>query len=175
MSEPYLADIRIYGFNFAPRGYATCDGQILPIAQNQSLYSLLGTTYGGDGRTTFALPDLRGRVPIHVGSSGGANYQMGQKGGAETDTLSVAQMPAHDHAHQPVCSSLPGNQSSPANHVMATEAAGVTATYSSETPDSSMQSAILASAGGGQSHDNMQPYLALNFAIALQGAFPSRN
>jgi microcystin-dependent protein len=117
MSEPFLAEIRMVGFNFAPRGWAFCDGQILPINQNQSLYSLLGTTYGGDGRTSFALPDLRGRTPIHVGrSNGGQEHRLGQKSGEETHTLSVAEMPQHQHVWQ--ASTQNGNNPIPANNIL---------------------------------------------------------
>ena len=166
MSEPFLAEIRIVGFNFAPRGWAFCDGQILPINQNQSLYSLLGTMYGGDGRTSFALPDIRGRVPIHVGNG----HTEGQKTGEETHTLAANEMPSHQHdVHgtsnavneaTPSSTHLPGNNNSKpytgAN-------AGTLATNS------------VSQAGGGQAHNNIQPYLAMNYCIALQGLFPSRN
>lgn len=176
MSEPFLAEVRIVGFNFAPRGWAFCDGQILPINQNQSLYSLLGTTYGGDGRTSFALPDLRGRTPIHVGSSnGGALHTEGQKSGEETHTLSAAEMPQHDHILN--ATNDAANQPSPQNHLPAQVAAGVDFVYSSASDnlDVSLNSASIANVGGGQAHNNMQPYLALNFCIALRGLFPSRN
>lgn len=172
MSEPFLAEVRIIGFNFAPRGWAFCDGQILPINQNQSLYSLLGTTYGGDGRTSFALPDLRGRTPIHVGrSNGGIDHRLGQKSGEETHTLSANEMPQHTHTLR--ASSASANQGQPTGHVLA----------SSTTPESyreasalaPMASGSIANAGGSQAHENMQPYITLNFCIALQGLFPSRN
>jgi len=170
MSEPFLAEIRIVGFNFAPRGWAFCDGQIMPINQNQSLYSLLGTTYGGDGRTTFALPDLRSRTPLHTGDG----YQLGQKGGAETVALTAAQIAAHTHAVK--ASSTDGNDATPEGEVLAAgpapdlpyrawEAANMTA----------LRSGTVTNAGGGQAHDNMQPYLTLSFCIALRGLFPSRN
>ena len=116
MSEPFLAEIRIVGFNFAPRGWAFCDGQILPINQNQSLYSLLGTTYGGDGRTSFALPDLRGRTPIHVGSSNGYSHLLGQKSGEDTHTLAISEMPGHDHALQ--ATSANGDSPIPTNNLL---------------------------------------------------------
>lgn len=175
MSEPFLAEVRIVGFNFAPRGWAFCDGQILPINQNQSLYSLLGTTYGGDGRTSFALPDLRGRVPMHVGSSDGAFYREGQKSGEETHTLSAAEMPQHDHAL--VATNTAANQPSPQGHLPAQVTAGVDFVYGSgsDNLNTSLNSASLANVGGGQAHNNMQPYLAVNFCIALRGLFPSRN
>lgn len=170
MSEPFLAEVRIVGFNFAPRGWAFCDGQILPINQNQSLYSLLGTTYGGDGRTTFALPDLRGRTPIHVGSSNGSHHELGQKSGEETHTLSAAEMPNHDHVLQ--ANSQDGTAILADGKVFAKSLSNV---YEDPTSLVDMQSGIVTNVGGGQAHDNMQPYLALNFCIALQGLFPSRN
>ena len=167
MSEPFLAEIRIVGFNFAPRGWAFCDGQILPINQNQSLYSLLGTNYGGDGRTSFALPDLRSRTPIHRSDG----HPLAQKGGAETVALTAAEIAAHTHtAH---ASSAAGNNAIPAGRVLASvadiyrdpEAASMTA----------LRSGTVTNAGGGQGHNNMQPFLTLGFVIALQGLFPSRN
>lgn len=166
MAEPFLAEIRIVGFNFAPRGWATCDGQILPINQNQSLYSLLGTTYGGDGRTSFALPDLRGRVPIHTDAS----YRLGQKSGEETHTLTTAEIPSHQHQLQGVSD----NADSPAG----TGGFPARTTDSIYGPPQNLMAAaagVVPNVGGGQSHDNMMPTLVLNFVIALQGLFPSRN
>ena len=171
MSEPFLAEIRIVGFNFAPRGWAFCDGEILPINQNQSLYSLLGTTYGGDGRTSFGLPDLRGRTPIHVGSANGVSHREGQKGGEETVTLGVAQMPTHNHDVRG--SSTAGDTNRPAGHLLAREQGSIY--RQSLTNPVSMPNSAVTSVGGGQAHDNMQPYLTLNFCIALRGLFPSRN
>ena len=165
MSEPFLAEIRIVGFNFAPRGWAFCDGQILPINQNQALYSLLGTTYGGDGRTTFALPDLRGRVPVHTGES----HQLGSKGGAETTTLTASEMPSHTHTIQ--ASADPSTGQDPTNTVLAKSGQ----IYGAASNLVDMVSGTLTNSGGGQAHQNMQPYLALNFCIALRGLFPSRN
>jgi microcystin-dependent protein len=165
MSEPFLAEIRIFGFNFAPRGWAFCDGQILPISQNQSLYSLLGTTYGGDGRTSFALPDLRGRAPMHTGEG----HHLGQKAGEETHTLSVTEMPDHDHSLH--ASSQNGDAPVAPGNVLAT-ALNLYRGADNRTP---LRSGSVASAGGSQAHDNMQPSLAVNFGIALQGLFPSRN
>lgn len=166
MSEPFLAEVRIVGFNFAPRGWAMCDGQILPINQNQSLYSLLGTTYGGDGRTSFALPDLRSRVPIHEGEG----HRLGKRGGEETHALTVAEIPAHKHEIK--ASTDTSTDSSPAGDVLATSSDD---TYHENTNRVNMASGVLANAGGGQNHDNMQPFLVVNFIIALQGLFPSRN
>jgi microcystin-dependent protein len=171
MSEPFLAEIKIVGFNFSPRGWAFCDGQILPINQNQSLYALLGTTYGGDGRTTFALPDLRGRTPIHVGSSNGTSHGLGQKAGAEGVALSVSEIPTHTHTAR--ASSDLGNNPNPATRVLADTAPNEL--YHDATDLVALRSGTIANAGGGQPHNNMQPYLVLNYCIALQGVFPSRN
>ena len=171
MSEPFLAEIRIFGFNFPPRGWAACDGQILPINQNQALYSLLGTTYGGDGRTTFALPELRGRVPLHEGSDPGLSSRtLGAGGGTELVTLTTLQMPSHLHTLQ--ATSNPADSRTPATKVPAT---AVDDLYG--VPEDLVNSAAAAveENSGGQSHQNMQPYLVLNFCIALQGLFPSRN
>lgn len=165
MSEPFLAEIRIVGFNFAPRGWALCDGQILPINQNQSLYSLLGTTYGGDGRTSFALPDLRGRTPIHVGDG----IRQGQKGGEGTQTLSSAEIPQHNHAFGVLAAN--GTTIDPRNNTLATSS---DLPYQSAGSVQAMAS-VIANTGGGQAHENMQPFLTVNFCIALQGLFPSRN
>jgi microcystin-dependent protein len=165
MSEPFLAEVRIVGFNFAPRGWAFCDGQILPINQNQSLYSLLGTTYGGDGRTSFALPDLRGRTPIHVGNG----HSQGQKSGEEFHPLSAAEMPQHTHTAK--ASSSSGNTPIPQGNVLAS----ANNLYSDPASLTDLRAGTVANAGGGQAHDNMQPFLALNFVIALRGLFPSRN
>ncbi len=171
MSEPFLAEVRIVGFNFAPRGWAFCDGQILPINQNQSLYSLLGTTYGGDGRTSFGLPDLRGRVPIHVGSSGDGSFyhSLGKKSGEETHTLAANEMPKHQHAWQ--CSSADGDDVLPGGNLLG----AFNNAYREGTDLVEPVAGTIANVGGGQAHDNMQPYLAVNFCIALQGLFPSRN
>ncbi len=167
MAEPFLAEIRLVGFNFAPRGWAFCDGQILPINQNQSLYSLLGTTYGGDGRTSFALPDLRGRTPIHKSDG----HALGQKSGAETVTLTAAEIAAHSHAVKAV--SVDGNNNNPIGGLLADEA-DVWRNPSAGSM-TALRSGTVTNAGGGQAHNNMQPYLAVNFCIALRGLFPSRN
>lgn len=166
MSEPFLAEIRMVGFNFAPRGWAFCDGQILPIAQNQSLYSLLGTTYGGDGRTSFALPDLRSRTPIHRNDA----HYLGQKGGAETVTLTAAEIAAHTHTTK--ASSSPGDNPTPSSDILAS---AELYRDPEATTTTALRSGTVTNAGGGQAHDNMQPYLTLSFCIALQGLYPSRN
>lgn len=170
MSEPFLSEIKIVGFNFAPRSWAFCDGQILPINQNQSLYSLLGTTFGGDGRTTFALPDLRGRVPIHFGDG----YTLGQKGGQENVTLSASEIPAHTHVLNAVSSeSTAGNSQNVANNSLGTGTPNNL--YSNVAGNQSLAASAVTTGGGSQAHENRQPFLVLNFCIALQGLFPSRN
>lgn len=170
MSEPFLAEVRMVGFNFAPRGWAFLDGQILPINQNQSLYSLLGTNYGGDGRTSFALPDLRSRTPIHTSDG----HPLAQKSGAETVTLTAAEIAAHTHATK--ASSSPGIDANPTGHVLAAETGSEFAYRDPEAASSTaIRSGTVTNAGGGQAHNNMQPYTTLSFCIALQGLFPSRN
>ncbi len=168
MSEPFLAEIRMMGFNFAPRGWAFCDGQILPINQNQSLYSLLGTTYGGDGRTSFALPELRGRTPIHVGQDGGSSFPQGQKGGEEGVTLTTSEIPQHTHAVN--TSANDGNAPIPVDNTLG----GFNNGFNSGSNLVNLTNEV-ANAGGSQAHNNMQPTLAVNFCIALQGLFPPRN
>lgn len=169
MSEPFIAEIRMVGFNFAPRGWAFCDGQLLPINQNQSLFSLLGTTYGGDGRTNFALPDLRGRTPIHQG----AGHSLGQKAGAETVALTTAEIAAH--THEAIATSDAATQKSPvSDNLFANATANF---YGESVADNAvaLASGTISKTGNGQDHDNMQPFLAIDFCIAMQGIFPSRN
>ena len=170
MSEPFLAEIRMMGFNFAPRGWAFCDGQILPINQNQSLYALLGTTYGGDGRTSFALPDLRGRTPNHKGSSdGGADLTLGEKSGQEAPQLTIAQIPAHTHTLMGTDDAA--QLDNPQNTVAANPGSNIYAPLATATP----LGASVSNTGADQGHNNMQPFLALSFCIAIRGLFPSRN
>lgn len=166
MSEPFLAEVRMVGFNFAPRGWAFCDGQILPINQNQSLFSLLGTTYGGDGRTSFGLPELRGRTPVHVGNG----HALGEKAGEDQHTFSLSEIPQHTHV--PQGANVPGDQPNPAGSVPATAPDNV---YGARSDTVTMNAGMVANAGIGQSHENMMPFLAISFVIALQGLFPSRN
>jgi microcystin-dependent protein len=187
MAEPFLAEIKLFAGNFAPKGWAFCQGQLLSISQNQALFSLVGTMYGGNGTTTFGLPDLRGRVAIGFGQGSGlSNYTQGDKGGVETVTLGPTQMPAHTHPFTPGTLAInavnaAGNSQSPAGALPATEAVGVTATYSTAAPDSTMAASaltgapVIGQAGGAQPIPILQPYLALNYIIALQGIFPSRN
>jgi microcystin-dependent protein len=174
MSEPFLAEIRIFGFDFAPRGWAFCDGQILPINQNQSLYSLLGTTYGGDGRTSFALPDLRGRVPMHKGSSNGVSHSLGQESGEEGHVLSVQEMPAHDHALN--ASTTEATTDDPDGNLLAPTQGGRFSIVPYGDPENlqPLHGASVTSQVG-QAHENMQPYLTVSFAIAIMGLFPSWN
>ena len=165
MSSPYLSEIRIVSFNFPPRGWAFCNGQLLPINQNQALFSLLGTTYGGDGRITFALPNLQGRVPLHFGNG----FTQGQVGGEANHSLNSTEIPAH--AHPFAGSANPADQGSPVGNYLAVESSNA---YSS-APDSTMAASALTPAGGNQPHENWPPYLVLSFCIALQGIFPSRS
>ena len=176
MSDPFIGEIVMFGGNFAPRNWAFCDGQLLPIAQNSALFSILGTTYGGDGRVTFALPDMRGRVSIHPGSGPGlSNYILGQKAGTETETLTVAQMPGHQHTFKPPCSTSDGTAESPANNVLATHEAIAGDSPYIGTSNAVMQGGDTGVTGLGQSHNNLQPFLCVNYLIALVGIFPSRN
>jgi microcystin-dependent protein len=174
MATPFVGEIRIFAGNFAPRGYAFCNGQLLPISQNQALFSLIGTFYGGDGKATFALPDLRGRVPIHMGQGPGLSpYVQGQLGGAENVTLLSTQIPAHSHPVNAIAAG--GNSASPSGSLPAIESTGTSLDYSSGGANATMSSAMIGGNSGGQPHSNIQPYLTVNFIIALQGVFPSRN
>ena len=176
MSEPFIGEVRMVAFNFPPRGWAFCNGQIMSISANTALFSLLGCSYGGDCRTTFGLPDMRGRVPIHYGASTGPGlspYSYAEKGGAEKVTLTQAQIPSHTHAAR--AENQGGNTFEPQNHVWSNDANEASATYSSNTPNVNMNSLAIGNTGGGQSHTNIQPFGTLNFCIALVGIYPSRN
>jgi len=175
MSDPFIGEIKMVGFNFAPRGWALCSGQLLQIAQNTALFSILGTTYGGDGRTTFGLPDLQGRSPMHAGNGPGLSSRiLGQQTGAESVTLSGAQAAAHAHTWQ-VADEL-GNQTTPAGNALARSPTGRGGyLLYGPGPTAAMAPEVVADAGGGQAHNNMQPALVVNFVIALEGVFPSRN
>lgn len=165
MAEPFLSEIRLMSFVFAPKGWALCNGQLLPINQNQGLFSLLGTTFGGDGRVNFALPDLRGRVPIHVGSG----HTLGERGGAQAHTLSIAEIPTHAHAANGT--STPGNTDTPSSStILAAHRGGL---YRAPANLVALNAATVTNVGGSQAHLNMQPFLTLSFCIALQGIFPS--
>ncbi len=171
MSEPFIAEIRIFAGNFAPRGWAFCDGQLLPVSQNTALFSLIGTTYGGDGRTTTALPDLQGRTAMHPGRGPGlTSRRLGQRGGVETVTLTEAQMPNHGHNPLRVETDEPGEDNDPGPSVRPARA-GV---YANDANRQAMASASLTNTGGSQPHNNLQPFLVMNFIIALVGLYPSR-
>jgi len=172
MAEPFLSEIRIMSFVFAPKGWALCNGQLLPINQNQGLFSLLGTTFGGDGRVNFALPDLRARVPIHVGSG----HTLGERGGEQAHTLSIAEIPTHTHVMSG--NSANANAVDPSSGVVAKGAAtngNPINAYGAASQLSAMSAAAVTNTGGSQAHLNMQPFLVLSFCIALQGIFPSPN
>lgn len=166
MSEPFLAEIKVFSFNFAPKGWAQCNGQLLPINQNQALFSILGTTYGGDGRVNFALPNLQGRIPVHVGNG----ISLGERGGEATHTLNISEMQAHEHT--PVGNSANASVASPSGKLWASSPSDP---YASAGANAAMNPASVTSTGGSQPHDNQPPTLVLNFCIALQGIFPSQN
>ena len=166
MSEPFLGEIKIFSCGFAPRGWALCDGQLLPINQNQALFSLLGTTYGGDGRVNFGLPDLRGRVPIHMGSG----HTLGERAGEQTHTLSISEIPTH--VHTAMAAPANGTAIIPTNNFLA---GSPNQLYHADADLTALNSATIANVGGSQPHQNMQPFLTLNMCIALQGIFPSQN
>ena len=173
MADPFVAEIRIFPFNFAPKGWAWCDGQILPISQNTALFSLLGTTYGGDGKSTFALPDLQGRAPMHPGQGPGLSlHDLGETGGSETVTLLESEIPAHSHAL--MASAAPANRTSPVNNTIARVAGATPYLPPAGAPLAMMAAESLAPAGGDQPHNNLMPYLTFYFNIALQGVFPAR-
>jgi len=169
MAEPFLSEIRIMSFVFAPKGWALCNGQLLPINQNQALFSLLGTTFGGDGRVNFALPDLRGRTPIHVGSG----HTLGERGGEPAHTVSLAELPEHVHAVS-ANSDLATTVNTPSNTLIPAASQGASV-YAGATNLTAMSPAAVANVGGSQAHLNLMPFLTLSFSIALQGIFPSPN
>src|SRR5215204_2406912 len=173
MSDPFVAEIRIFPFNFAPKGWAFCDGQLMPISQNTALFALLGTVYGGDGKSTFALPDLQGNVPMHPGQGPGLSlYDLGQIGGTETVTLLQSEMPSHAHAVGRARADA-GDSITPVTSVWAQSGAGRGAAALYHTPATGKVNQFsLLPEGGALPHSNMQPYLTLNFCIALQGVFP---
>jgi microcystin-dependent protein len=178
--EPYIGQISMVGFNFPPKGWAFCDGQLMSIAQNTALFSLLGTTYGGDGKTTFGLPDLRGRVPVHQGQGPGLSpYVLGQQGGSETVTLNISTMPAHNHTVSPPANNAPLNTTvyDPTNaYPGAQDSQSGIALYASQPTASTVMGPSQTSvSGSSQPHENRQPFLCISFIIALQGIFPSRN
>ncbi len=183
--EPFLGEILVFGFSFAPRGWAHCDGQILPISQNQALFSLLGTIYGGDGRTSFALPDLRGRVPMGFGQGAGlSNRPIGQRGGAETIVLAQSQLPSHAHTATTTTETVVGvsNENGGESVANGQFLANQFGAYSEDgSPGAALggvtstSDTTVSPTGGGQQHNNIQPFTVVNYCIALQGLFPSRN
>lgn len=171
MAQSYVGEIRMFGGNFPPRGWAFCNGQIIPIAENETLFNLIGTTYGGDGQETFALPDLRGRVPIHQGTNSGTSYVLGEQAGVESVTLSTQQIPPHRHLAQ--CRAADSNAGTPQNAIWAKNQTNQTI-YSNVVPATNMNAGALNQAGGNQPHENMMPYLAVSFIISLYGVFPTQ-
>ena len=171
MAEPFLSEVRIMSFVYAPRGWALCNGQLLPINQNQPLFSLLGTTFGGDGRVNFALPDLRGRTPIHVGSG----HTLGERAGEQAHTLSIAELPTHVHVFNATTAVSTTNDPSPTNSKMLAQSTASNLYASGGSNLIAMSPSEIANVGGSQAHLNMQPFLTLSFCIALQGIFPSAN
>jgi len=170
---PYVGELRIFAGAFAPSGWSFCEGQLMPISENQTLFNLIGTTYGGDGQSTFGLPDLRGRIPLHMGQGPGIanNYQIGEKAGVEEVTLSPTQIPSHSHAMRG--SSGNGSQSTPENNVLASST--LARLYTGNTPNLAMAPTSISATGNSQPHSNMQPYLCVNYIISLFGVFPSQN
>lgn len=166
MSSPFIGEIRMFAGNFAPVGWAFCNGALMPIAENDALFTLIGTTYGGDGQETFALPNLQSRIPVHVGPG----FALGQAAGVESVTLTTSQIPAHSHV--PQCFSTGGNQSKPDGGVWASSSPATY--YASAAPSATMDPAAISSTGGSQPHDNMVPFLAVNFILSLFGVFPSQ-
>lgn len=172
MPEPFVGEIRMFAGSFPPAGWAFCDGTPMPISENEVLFQLIGTTYGGDGEETFNLPDLRGRVPMHMGTGpDGSTYQIGENGGVETVTLSTQQIPIHNHAL--LASKNFGNQGFPVNSVLA--GSNNISIYKAAAPTAALNAQSVQPAGGSQPHENMQPYLGINFIISLFGVFPSPN
>ena len=170
MAQPYVGEIRIFAGSFAPAGWMFCDGQLLPISENETLFNLIGTTYGGDGQSTFALPDLQSRVPIHKGTNAGQTFTLAEAAGVESVTLTTQQIPIHTHAL--LGSTGNGAQANPANNVLASST--LVKPYANETPGAVMASTSIQPIGGSQPHDNIQPYLCVTFIISLFGIFPSQ-
>ncbi len=172
MSSPYVGEIRMFGGNFAPQGWASCDGQLLSISDNDTLFNLIGTTYGGDGQNTFALPNLAARAPVHFGSNGSNTYNMADSGGAASVTLTTSQLPSHNHT---VAGATGGQQAAPAGAYLATATSAQSGvmTYGPGTTPTGLNGASVAAAGGNQPHDNLQPYLAVTYIISLYGVYPS--
>jgi microcystin-dependent protein len=167
MAQPYIGEIRMFAGSFAPAGWMFCDGQLIPISENDALFTLIGTTYGGDGQETFALPDLRSRVPLHFSGK----YSLGERAGVESVTLTTQQIPIHTHAL--IGATGNGTQANPANNILATST--IVKPYASETPDSNMAASAISPVGGNQPHENLQPYLSISFIISLYGIFPTQS
>lgn len=173
MAEPFIGEIKMFAGNFAPRGYALCDGQLLAINSNAALFSILGTIYGGDGRTTFGLPDLRGRAPIHAGTGPGlSNRRLGQRGGTETNTLNTTQLPSHNHTVSVPTTSQVADDTQPNGNALGQTRADV---YSQGATDGALAGVTAGNTGGNQPVNNMEPFLTINYIIALVGVFPARN
>lgn len=173
MSEPFIGEIKMFAGNFAPRGWAMCDGQLLAVSQNDALFSLLGTIYGGDGRTTFALPDMRGRIPVHAGTGPGLTpRRLGEKSGSESHMLVPDQIP--DHTHNIKVLNKPGDSGNPENRIWAASS-GTPMAYARENPDTALAADAISNTGGNQAHNNMMPHLCIYFIIALFGIYPSRH
>jgi len=171
MGEPFVGEIRIFAGNFAPAGWALCQGQLMPISQNDTLFTLIGTTYGGDGQETFGLPDLQGRAVIHQGTLSGTTFQIGEKDGVESVTLSTQQIPIHNHAF--MASTNNGSQPQPQGAVVSKTT--IAFAYTSFDPGVAMAANSVQPVGGNQPHENMQPFLVLNFILSLYGVFPTQN
>ena len=169
MASPYIGEIRMFGGNFNPQNWALCNGQLIAISQNEALFALIGTTYGGDGVNTFGLPNLQGRVPIHQGSNSGSSYVAGQPGGEENHLLTLNELPAHNHA---VAAASSANSSSPSSNLYASGGPNL---YKTSAPGTPMNAGVIASGGSSQAHSNLMPYLCVSFIIALYGIFPSRS
>ena len=172
MSSPYVGEIKMFAGNFAPAGWMFCSGQALPISEYETLFNLIGTTYGGDGQSTFNLPDLQSRVPIHMGTNGSTTYQLAETGGVETVTLTVQQIPNHNHVFQATAN--PASAADPSGLVPAVTPASTITPYGTDAPVVALNPQAVGSTGGSQPHDNLQPYLAVNFIISLFGVFPSQ-
>lgn len=168
MAQPYIGEIRMFAGNFNPNGWAFCDGQLMPISENEALFQLIGTTYGGDGQETFAMPNLQSRVPVHFGTNAGITFQMGETGGVESVTLTTSQIPAHTHTL--LGSETNGSQAAPSNNVLANST--LVTPYAPETPGTNMAASSITPVGGSQPHENLQPFLCVNFIISLFGIFP---
>ena len=174
MADPFVAEIRIFPFNFAPKGWALCDGQLLPISQNTALFSLLGATYGGDGKSTFALPDFQGRAPMHPGQGPGLSlHDLGEQGGEQSVTLLDSEMPVHSHGL--MASAQPGEDAAPGPAEALARSVGANLYQTNTANLVQLAPTALSQTGGSQPHNNMQPYLTLNFNIALQGVYPPRS